>query len=133
MNIDYNFLNELVKPVFQPPAWVFSPVWLTLYTLMAVSFIIILAEKSNKLKPLAISVFIIQLLLNLSWTPIFFGYYNIKLALLICVSLTLLVAFMIYIFYKISRISAFLLLPYLIWLIFASVLNLAFVILNPSI
>ena len=113
MKINYNFLQELNQPNFQPPEWVFNIVWPLLYTLMFVSFYIFLNTKNNQ----------IQLVLNFAWTPIFFAFKRIKLALFVTILLTITVFYMIIIFSKISPIAGLMNIPYLIWLTFADILN----------
>ncbi len=131
MKFDSQFYNKLNKPVFSPPQWVFAPVWSILYILMFASIVIIGKNTPVYLKPAAISIFLLQLVLNLIWTPMFFIHHKIKNALFICITLTITVLFMIILFAQISTIAALLLIPYLIWLILASALNLAIVKLNP--
>ena len=131
MKFDSQFYNKLNKPVFSPPQWVFAPVWSILYILMFASIVIVGKNTPVYLKPAAISIFLLQLVLNLIWTPMFFIHHKIKNALFICITLTITVLFMIILFAQISTIAALLLIPYLIWLILASALNLAIVKLNP--
>lgn len=131
MKFDSQFYNKLNKPVFSPPKWVFAPVWSILYILMFASIVIVGKNTPVYLKPAAISIFLLQLVLNLIWTPMFFIHHKIKNALFICITLTVTVLFMIILFAQISKIAALLLIPYLIWLILASTLNFAIVKLNP--
>ena len=131
MKFDSQFYNKLNKPVFSPPKWVFAPMWSILYILMFASIVIVGKNTPVYLKPAAISIFLLQLVLNLIWTPMFFIHHKIKNALFICITLTITVLFMIILFAQISTIAALLLIPYLIWLILASALNLAIVKLNP--
>ena len=131
MKFDSQFYNKLNKPVFSPPQWVFAPVWSILYILMFASIVIVGKNTPVYLKPAAISIFLLQLVLNLIWTPMFFIHHKIKNALFICITLTVTVLFMIILFAQISKIAALLLIPYLIWLILASTLNFAIVKLNP--
>ena len=131
MKFDSQFYNKLNKPVFSPPKWVFAPVWSILYILMFASIVIVGKNTPVYLKPAAISIFLLQLVLNLIWTPMFFIHHKIKNALFICITLTVTVLFMIILFAQISKIAALLLIPYLIWLMLASALNLAIVKLNP--
>lgn len=131
MKFDSQFYNKLNKPVFSPPKWVFAPVWSILYILMFASIVIVGKNTPVYLKPAAISIFLLQLVLNLIWTPMFFVHHKIKNALFICITLTVTVLFMIILFAQISKIAALLLIPYLIWLILASTLNFAIVKLNP--
>lgn len=120
----YHSLNQ---PVIHPPDWVFAPVWSILYILMFISlFLFLEAEKENDRsedKAAALAIFIIQLLLNLSWSPVFFGLKNIEAALIILVMLWIFTVVVIVMFYKHSKISAFLLLPYFLWTTFALYLN----------
>ena len=131
MIYDSSFYADLNKPKFQPPSWIFAPVWSILYILMFISVFIVAKHTPDYLKPAAISVFLVQLMLNLVWSPMFFVHHKIKNALFICISLTVCVAFMIFLFSKISLIAAILQIPYLLWLIFATILNASIVKLNP--
>lgn len=133
MIYDSSFYADLNKPNFQPPSWIFAPVWSILYILMFISVFIVAKHTPAYLKPAAISVFLVQLMLNLVWSPMFFVHHKIKNALFICISLTVCVAFMIVLFSKISLIAAILQIPYLLWLIFATILNASIVKLNPKI
>lgn len=122
----YQTLN---KPFFSPPNWIFGPVWTTIYILMGISLYLILVSKA-KLKQNALNLFFIQLGLNAIWSIIFFGLKNPTLAFIDIVVLWISIVLTIKAFYKISKISAYLLIPYLLWVSFASILNLAIVILN---
>lgn len=123
MKYDINWYESLIKPWFQPPSWVFSPVWSILYLLMFTSLFLIIREGHHENSKIAYLIFSIQLMLNFSWPLIFFKYNLLFLSSIVCVVLTVLVFIMILIFYKISKTSAFLLVPYFLWLIFASILN----------
>lgn len=122
----YMYLN---KPVFNPPNWIFGPVWTILYLLMGISLFIILNSKS-KLKTKALKVFFIQLLLNTLWSIIFFGLQNPLFGLFEIIILLVFIILSIYYFYKINKKAAYLLVPYLLWVSFASFLNLFIVLLN---
>lgn len=114
----------LIKPVFQPPSWLFAPVWTILYILMGVSFWLIWKSHSAEKKH-AMKWFFIQLALNGIWSPIFFGAHAIDSALAIIVLLWLTILLTILLFMKISKPAAWLLVPYLAWVSFATVLNYA--------
>jgi tryptophan-rich sensory protein len=119
----------LNKPFFNPPSWVFGPVWTLLYLLMGIGFYLIWVSKS-KHKNHAIGWFIIQLALNTLWSLLFFG---LKLPLLGFIDITFLwlaIVFTIIKFHKVSRNAAYLLIPYILWVSFAAILNLSIVILN---
>lgn len=119
----------LNKPFFSPPNWIFGPVWTILYTLMGISLYLVWTSKS-KLKGEALKIFYAQLVLNSLWSIMFFGLKAPTLALLEILILWIFIAVSIVRFYKIHKTSAYLLLPYLLWVSFASVLNLAIVLLN---
>ncbi len=120
--------TELNKPAFNPPNWVFAPAWTTLYILMGVS--LFLVWKSTKEKISAIVVFGIQFLLNITWSILFFGMQSPELALVNIVLLWIAIIFTIILFGKISKVAAYLLLPYILWVSFAGYLNYTIWILN---
>lgn len=117
----YVYLN---KPFFAPPNFVFGPVWTLLYFLMGVSLYIVWVKK----KPL--TIFWIQLFLNAFWSIIFFGLRNPLLAFIDIIGLWIAVVLTIKYFFSFSKPAAYLLIPYLLWVSFASLLNLSIVILN---
>ena len=121
----------LIKPFFTPPAWIFAPVWITLYALMGVAFFLVwktgVDHESTKI---AVLVFLTQLVLNVLWSMAFFGSRSIVLGLAIIILLWVFVLRTILIFREISRPAAILLIPYIVWVSFAVVLNLALLVLN---
>ncbi|AKM84229.1 TPA: TspO protein [Candidatus Campbellbacteria bacterium] len=117
----------LIKPSFNPPSWIFGPVWLTLYTLMGISLFLIWQNKGNKK---AVNWFYLQLLLNASWSIIFFGAHELFLAFIIILALILSVIKTMLEFWKINKTSVYLLVPYLLWISFAGFLNYSIWILN---
>ena len=121
---------ELNKPFLTPPAWVFPPVWIVLYALILIALIIytIKCKRCNKLK--GYIIFVLQLIFNLLWSPAFFVLNDIALALGIVIILDILVLLNIYYFARVSRTSAILLIPYFLWICFATYLNIAFLVLN---
>lgn len=121
--------STLQKPSINPPSWVFGPVWTTLYALMGISAFII-SEKKVKGKKLALSVFAAQLILNFLWTFLFFGMRSPVAALVEIIALWISILVTIILFWKISKTAALLLIPYLLWVSFASVLNLQIYRLN---
>ena len=120
---DDNFLNNLNKPDFQPPKWIFKYIWGVLFLLMLASFIIILLKPVSTDKYIAAGIFFLQLALNLYWTKSFFTEHNIKKALVVAIVLLILVAVMIFFFFKLSFLAGFLQIPYLLWVGFACILN----------
>ena len=122
VNTWYTTLN---KPFFNPPSWLFGPVWTLLYLLMGISLYLVWEKKKVNLK-----WFWTQLALNSIWSIIFFGLKNPSIAFVEIVFLWYSIFRTIKDFEKINKIAAILLYPYLFWVSFASVLNLAIVILN---
>jgi tryptophan-rich sensory protein len=126
-----NWYADLQKPSFNPPDWIFAPVWTILYLMMAVSaFIILSKDLHNPKVKIALIAFLIQLLLNGLWTPIFFGAHLIFVALIEIIILWLSIILTIVLFWKISIPASLLLLPYILWVTFAAVLNAAIWLLN---
>ena len=109
------------KPAINPPNWIFGPVWFTLYTLMGVALFIVWIDTKPKVS--AITVFIIQLALNAVWSIVFFGYHNPFYAFIVIIALWFSILFSIILFWKISDIAGYLLLPYIGWVTFAAFLN----------
>jgi tryptophan-rich sensory protein len=121
----------LTKPSFNPPNWVFAPVWTTLYIMMGISVFLVWEQglEDQKVK-MSLSIFGIQLILNLSWTIIFFGLKSTMGGLVVIIILWFLILLTILHFYKLSKVAGIILLPYIMWVSFATVLNTAIVILN---
>lgn len=118
-----NWFVSLNKPFFNPPNYLFGPVWTILYILMGISFFLILQSPIKELKRNAIFIFAIQLSLNFLWSFLFFKFQLIGLAFIEIILIWLSILTMIITFYKIDRIAALLQIPYLLWVSFASVLN----------
>ena len=120
---------NLQKPLFAPPNWIFPPVWSILYfTMFAALLLYIFKPAQNKIS--GYIYFAAQLTLNLLWTPVFFGLKNIVLALIVIIFLDIFVILTIKSFYKVSKISGVILIPYLIWILFATYLNIGYLILK---
>ena len=121
----YDWYPEIKKPSFNPPNWVFAPVWTTLFILMglAAGMIWNQLEKQTEAVKKALFFFCVQLLFNVLWTFLFFGLNNLLLASIEIVLLWLLIYETFILFKKIEPKAAYLLLPYLSWVAFASVLT----------
>jgi translocator protein len=125
----------LNKPFFTPPNWIFGPAWITLYTIMGISLFIILKTINNKEKfisknKVALFLFGLQLIINTIWSIIFFGLQNIFLGMVTIITLWFIVALTVIKFYKINQKAGILLIPYLVWLSFATILNISIFLLN---
>lgn len=114
---------SLEKPSWNPPSWVFGPVWSLLYTLMAVATWLVWRQGGWAARRMELSCYGVQLLFNAAWTPLFFGLHRPGLALVNIVLLNAAVAVTIAAFFKTSRTAAWLMIPYQLWLAFAAVLN----------
>jgi translocator protein len=128
INTWYRALN---KPSFSPPNWVFGPVWTVLYLLMGISAFLIWEKGLNKKEVrVALIYFLIQLICNFLWSLLFFGFYSPLIALIDIFVLWVAISLTIIKFHSISKPAAYLLIPYLLWVSFAAVLNLSIVVLN---
>ena len=121
-SIDGWYLH-LNKPSFNPPNYLFGPVWTFLYLMMGVSFFMILQKPKDKYYKKSVIVFCVQLFLNFWWSFLFFKFQMLGIALIEIVLIWLSILTMIIVFYKINRFAALLQIPYLLWVSFASVLN----------
>lgn len=116
--------NTIIKPGFTPPKWVFAPVWTLLYLMMGFAWGGINAVNPNpQVLKKANILFIIQLCFNFLWSIIYFGFHNIGLALIDIVLLWVTLILTINQFFKISKLSGWLLIPYLLWTSYAVILN----------
>lgn len=123
--------SSIVKPSLNPPAWVFGPVWTTLYILMGIaSFLVWKKGWNRKDVKIALSIFVVQLVLNALWSIIFFGLRSPGGAFIEIIFLWLSILATIISFAKISKVAFWLLIPYIIWVSFASYLNYSIYVLN---
>ncbi|OEU42547.1 TspO protein [Methanosarcina sp. Ant1] len=121
----------LAKPVFNPPSWVFFPVWTLLYTLMGISLYIVWEKGlQNKEVKIGLIIFGIQLFLNSLWSFLFFGLRTPYYAFIEIIFLWITILLTIFQFRKISKTASYLLVPYILWVSFASLLNYYLWILN---
>lgn len=118
-----SWYQKLVKPSFNPPGWLFGPVWISLYLLMGISLYLVWIRRPEQGTFAALVFFGIQLLLNTLWSVVFFGLQRPGLAFLEILFLFTAILVTAFLFFKISRPAAYLMIPYLIWVGFASVLN----------
>jgi len=121
----------LNKPFFTPPSWLFAPVWTTLYIMMGVSAYIIWKKRKESIEAAkGLVIFAGQLFLNAMWSVVFFGYKDIFFALLVIIFLWALILMCMIQFNKLSRNAMLLLIPYIVWVSFATLLNAAIWLLN---
>ncbi len=126
-----DWYQNLNKPSFTPPGWIFAPVWTSLYLMMAFSVYIVWVKRSDASNfQTSLVIFFIQLALNSLWSILFFGLRNPAAALFEIVVLWVVLALTIWNFAQISKWAAILLVPYFIWSTFAAILNYAIMVLN---
>ena len=122
----------LAKPGFTPPGWVFPVAWSILYAMMGAALALVLSARGARLRGLAAALFAGQLVLNLVWTPLFFGAHRVDAALLVIVAMFGVALMATLVFARIRVAAAWLMVPYLAWLLFAATLNWRIAELNPD-
>lgn len=123
----------LTKPTYNPPGWVFPIAWSALYAILGVSLALILNARGARLRTPALIVFFVQLAVNLVWSPLFFGLHQVVAALVLVGLMFGLTMLMTIIFSQVRGLAAVLLVPYLVWLLFAAYLNYEILALNPGV
>lgn len=120
------------KPSFTPPNWLFAPVWIGLFLLMGISLFLVWSHLAVALQKRrrALTIFFIQLFFNILWSVMFFGLKSPLLGFIVIIVLWILILLTIIKFFKISKLAGWLLIPYILWVSFATILNLAILILN---
>ena len=126
------WFDQLTKPAAMPPGWAFGAAWTAIYALMGIALAIVLAAPESKARHGALTLFAVQLALNYSWSPIFFGMHQLLFGLVVIIALLLLTIATARMFGRISRAAGWLLVPYVAWLCFASYLNFEILRLNPG-
>ncbi len=114
---------DLNKPVWNPPSWIFGPVWTLLYVIMAIAAWLVWCRGGWKVQRRPLTLFIAQLLLNAVWTPLFFGMHEIGLALIDIGGLWMMLVATVIAFWRVGSAAGLLLVPYLAWVSFAAFLN----------
>jgi len=126
------WFEALAKPAIMPPGWLFGVAWSVLYILLGLALALVLNARGNRFRGYALALFAVQLALNLCWSPLFFGAHQVLAAFaLIVVILAFSIATTIA-FGRVRTLAAWLMVPYLVWLSFASILNWQIHALNPG-
>ena len=126
------FYAQLVQPAWAPPAWLFGPVWTALYAMMAVAAWLVWRRGGFRHQRQALAWFLVQLVLNALWSWLFFAWQQGLWSVINILALWLGIVMTIWQFYRVSRPAAALLVPYLLWVGFASWLNITLWRLNPG-
>ena len=119
--------SEIILPTFNPPSWVFAPVWTILYILMSIS---IWNVWVNFFDRKILNIYFIHLIFNALWSVIFFGFHQIELALLNLIIILIFIIILMRIYYKKNKLSFYFMLPYFFWSSYALILNISIVVLN---
>ena len=121
----YSLIN---KPTFNPPSWIFAPVWTTLYLMMTIAIWLFWHSRNRDMN--TIYIYFIHIVFNATWSIVFFGVHQILLALLVLLILISLIIILILRFKRVNMVSYYLMIPYLLWCCYALVLNLNIFLLN---
>ena len=121
----YSLIN---KPTFNPPSWVFAPVWTTLYLMMTIAIWLFWHSRNKDMN--TIYIYFIHIVFNTTWSIVFFGLHQILLALFVLIVLILMIIILILRFKRVNIVSYYLMIPYLLWCCFALFLNFNLLILN---
>ena len=128
INLKEPWYSELIKSNFNPPDWIFAPVWTALYLMMTFSIWFFWHSKHRDIN--TVYIYIIHILFNTTWSVVFFAFHNIFLALIILLILICLIIILIFRFKRVNIISSYLMIPYLLWTCYALFLNLNLLMLN---
>ena len=127
-NFKEPWYSLLIKPSFNPPDWIFAPVWTTLYLMMTISIWIYWHNKNRDMN--TIYIYFIHLIFNTTWSIVFFVFHNLIVALIVLVILIGLIVNLILRFKHLTLTSVYLMIPYLLWCCFALILNFNLILLN---
>ena len=128
INLKEPWYSELIKSNYNPPDWLFAPVWTTLYVMMTLAIWFFWHTKSRDIN--TVYIYLIHIVFNTTWSIVFFGLHQIFLALVILVILILLIIVLIIRFKRVNFVSYYLMIPYLLWCCYALFLNFNLLILN---
>jgi len=126
------WFRALEKPAIMPPGWVFGAAWTCLYILLGLSLAMLLHAKGAAKRDRAIVLFIVSLVMNFAWSPLFFGMHKVTFALSLIVAMIAATMVLILLLWRIRLVASLLLYPYLGWLLFAGLLNYEILRLNPN-
>lgn len=124
--------QALSKPWFNPPGWLFPVAWTILYILMGLALAMVLHARGNRYRRYAVALFAFQFLLNLAWSPLFFGAHQVLAALVLIIFMLVFGIAATIAFGRVRTVAAWLMVPYLVWISFAGILNYTIHTLNPD-
>jgi translocator protein len=126
------WFDSLIKPEIYPPPATFGIVWSILYVMMALALVMIVTARGAPGRGTAVIAWVVQFALNLAWTPLFFGAHQISNALILLVVIDVAVLATVVLFWRVRPLAGMILLPYLAWVLFATLLNYEFLQANPD-
>lgn len=127
---DNPWFDALTKPAAMPPGWAFPVAWTILYVLMGIAVARVLASPPTNERRTALALFLLQLILNFTWSPLFFGAHQIFAGLALIIAILIAAIATTFAFGRVDRTAAWLMVPYLVWLSFATILNFQILQLN---
>ena len=128
INFKEPWYSQLIKPSFNPPDWIFAPVWTTLYLMMTVAIWLFWHSKNRNMN--TVYIYFIHLVFNATWSIVFFVFHNMVLALLVLVVLIAFIINLIIRYRRVTMLSTYLMIPYLLWCCFALMLNVRLIMIN---
>ncbi|MFM5918398.1 MAG: TspO/MBR family protein [Novosphingobium sp.] len=126
------WFDDLVKPAIYPPPQAFGIVWSILYVMIGFALVLVITARGAAGRSAAIGAFVVQLALNLAWSPLFFGAQQMQAALVLLIVLVAAIVITMVLFRRVRPLAALLLVPYLAWCLFATLLNWQFLEVNPG-
>mgnify|MGYP002057187335 FL=1 len=120
--------SQLIKSNYNPPDWIFAPIWLTLYLMMTIAIWLFWHSKKRDMN--TIYIYFIHIVFNTTWSIVFFGLHQIFLALVVLIVLIFLIIILIQRFKRVNLLSYYLMIPYLLWTVYALFLNFNLMVLN---
>ena len=129
---DNRWYAALAKPAGTPPDWVFPVAWTSIYILIGLALAVVLNARGARLRGAAVALFVVQMLLNIAWMPLFFGAHQVFWSLVLIWTLFALALLTTLIFGRIRALAAWLMVPYLVWLAYAGMLTIGIDRLNPG-
>ncbi len=127
-NLKEPWYSQLIKSNFNPPDWIFAPVWTTLYLMMTLAIWFYWHSKNKDMN--TVNIYFIHIFFNTTWSVVFFGFHSILFAFINLIILILLIIVLIFRFKRVNKVSAYLMIPYLLWSFFALFLNFNLLLLN---
>ena len=127
-NLKEPWYSQLIKSNFNPPDWIFAPVWTTLYLMMPLAIWFYWHSKNKDMN--TVNIYFIHIFFNTTWSVVFFGFHSILFAFINLIILILLIIVLIFRFKRVNKVSAYLMIPYLLWSFFALFLNFNLLLLN---